>query len=284
MATRPAPVHSPDSSVRPRKHGSSCKRCFCNLSWCNRLVHGELDSGGKGYPYGGMNLPKGRPELRSWLTHLGCTDRGADGDPWWTPERVSACVADPRQAPFDKMRIGRWHFSPEMLNSRGRLDWGGSVKPFPSATERQALSALYPSPKREKPLIRALDAAFVAAQHNSSAAAGHLHHLRDQIASLERKNSDMRARLTEQGAYQKAANALIAFQQEALADVEQGLLLAEAEKHDLETTIAMLEAQPKAWLSHDKLLNDPVLSANIKEFSFFDSVEAHCIKDHHYMD
>ena len=96
----------PCSGTQSRQLCSSWKRCFCNLSWCNRLVHGELDSGGKGYPYGGMNLPKGRPELRSWLTHLGCTDRGADGDPWWTPERVSACVANPRQAPFafDKMK------------------------------------------------------------------------------------------------------------------------------------------------------------------------------------
>lgn len=219
--------------------------------------------------------PRTRPDdLRKWLHHLGCHDRGVGGDKWWTKERVEACARDPRQASFDTMRIGRWHFKKEMLGPRGRFNWSSPVRPFPCVTEKEAMAALYPGAEREPPLARALNNSLESCQDR--AAGGHLKRLRDENSTLAEDNNDLRDRIAQLEGMQSEADALLQFQKEALAEAEQAVLTAEAQQQDLEATIAQLEAAPKAWLSTEKLQSDPMMAKNIKEFSFFPTVESHC--------
>ena len=64
-------------------------------------------------------------------------------------------------------------------------------------------------------------------------------------------------------------------EQQLLDQAVVDLLAAEASKEDMASILEQLKANGTAWLSHRKLMTDPVLSANIKEFSFFPTPAAH---------
>ena len=131
-------------AAKPPADQMGKKKCCCGLDWCQALDNRELDRGGEGYPSGCMRLPRDRPEdLARWLKPGVLLKRPADGqDTFWTADRVSRCVADPRQEPFAAMRLGKWHFPPEAFGSTGRLDWEAAVRPWPSVPRDEALERL----------------------------------------------------------------------------------------------------------------------------------------------
>lgn len=111
-----------------RSHGKSFKRCDCGLSWCNQLKNGEIDQGGRGYPFGKVALPKGHPvELKQRLVKLKFQQAHE-----WTDYQVAECVQNPRGSGYRALVL------------RSRLDWNSAVQP-PANAVLEAESAALPS-------------------------------------------------------------------------------------------------------------------------------------------
>jgi hypothetical protein len=272
-------VSSPQGAAgapEPRSHGKSTKRCNCGLALCQQWIHGEIDRGGEGYPFGRVRLPKGHPtELERWLKDLGFLNI-----PGWSSDKLKRCAQNPGDAEFKSLVLGKWHFRKEMFSAAGRLDWKNAVTPSPCVSMAEADVLLHP-PARDLPcarsLKRAMDELDGIAMHGDllSPVTGHLRNLKQAKDGLGEELAELRGRLAELDGLQRGAEKLVAEQKQALLKAEQEMLQSEASNEELETVIAQLNAAPKAWLSHRNLQTDKNLSDNIKEFGFFPTVEAH---------
>ena len=259
---------------------SGGKNCFCSQKWCQDMFPGGCDKQAKGYPYGGHRLtaiPK--DALRKWMT-------GEQGwftaeDPYWTKTNIDDMINDTQSDRFKSMRVGRWHFSEDVLKKDGRgrtcLNFADHPQLVPEQSKTDCETAvrrnlgLQRSPPVERRNKRLLEDAAVPGMVSPPVVA----QLIGETEKAEQQNERLRAEISNLRAERAAQQSHGNQQAELIAELEGLLHEATVTVEEKEAALEQLRCRSKASLSHQIIMEDPVWRAKVSDVSFFGTPEEH---------
>jgi hypothetical protein len=275
QAPRRTPVGQTNTTDSPLKIKSGI--CMCTLPWCNTLFKGRCVKQGDLPSLGSVGITQvpdeHKQDLKGWLKDVLCTNMSED----W----LDTCVESRKLPPWASMRIGRWHFDDTMFKKwKGGttvLDWDSKTKPYPSKSCRDCEHLVVKSSPTVQQRVekRAHAELAAAAGEDCTSSLKVMANVSQRALEAELENQKLRQLLKEA---QKHATKMTKLSAERQAEQEELLKESEQGGADLAALLAaqeMAQARDKAWLSHDKLLNDPVIRKQCKALTFFPTPEAH---------